>query len=175
MAPRPEPTGRERVLPEDELIVSKTDPSGVIRYANRTFCDLAGYSEEELLGAPHSIVRHPAMPRAVFAHLWSELEAGREVFAYVVNLAKDGDHYWVLAHVTPTFGDDGGLEAYHSTRRHPSETAVVVMEDLYGRMCAAERRAGPGPSGIEAGVAVLESDLAEAGLTYEQFIFSLAD
>ncbi len=67
------------------------------------FLTIAGYTEREVLGQPHSMIRHPDMPRGVFALLWETIASGSEIFAYVVNLAKNGDHYWVFAHVTPTF------------------------------------------------------------------------
>jgi len=101
-------TGVERFFDADEVIVSKTDLKGRITYANRVFQRVAGYGEAELMGAPHSIVRHPAMPRCVFKLLWDTLEAKQEIFAYVINRARNGDHYWVFAHVTPSF-DAGGL------------------------------------------------------------------
>ena len=96
-------TGVERTFGEDEIIVSKTDLTGRITYANDVFLRISGYAEAEVLGQPHSIIRHPGTPRAVFSLLWRTIESGREIFAYVVNRAKNGDHYWVLAHVTPTF------------------------------------------------------------------------
>src|SRR5580704_8741733 len=92
------PTGRERTFPEDEIIASKTDVKGVITYANRTFMEVSLYSEEELLGQPHSIVRHPDMPRCVFKLLWDTIQKGDEIFAYVKNMCKNGDFYWVFAH-----------------------------------------------------------------------------
>ena len=96
-------SGVERVLRDDEIVVSKTDTKGRITYCNDTFIRMAGYSEPELMGQPHSIVRHPAMPRCAFKLVWDTIEAGKEVFAYVINRAKNGDHYWVFAHVTPDF------------------------------------------------------------------------
>ncbi|HPV77190.1 MAG TPA: PAS domain-containing protein, partial [Gemmatimonadaceae bacterium] len=89
------PSGRERSFGEDEIIVSKTDLQGKITYANDVFIRVSGYEEDELLGAPHSIIRHPDMPRAVFKLLWDTLATGREVFAYVNNMARNGDNYWV--------------------------------------------------------------------------------
>jgi len=89
---RVQPTSRERLWGEEEIIVSKTDLKGIITYANRTFLKVSGYSEEELLGKPHSIIRHPDMPRCVFKLLWDTIEAGREILAYVKNMAKNGDH-----------------------------------------------------------------------------------
>src|ERR1700761_62065 len=95
------PTGKERLWGAEDIIVSKTNLKGIITYANLTFLQVAGYSEEEVLGKPHSIIRHPDMPRCVFKLLWDSISAGGEIFAYVLNLASNGDHYWVLAHVTP--------------------------------------------------------------------------
>ena len=94
-------TGREVRFDEEELIVSKTDAQGRITYCNDVFIRISGYTERELLGAPHSLIRHPDMPRAVFKLLWDTIASGEECFAYVVNRAKSGDHYLVRAHLTP--------------------------------------------------------------------------
>lgn len=101
-----QPTGKEVFFPEDDIIVSKTDLKGRLTYTNRIFCDISSYSEAELMGQPHSIIRHPDMPRAVFKLLWDTLAEGREIFTYVKNMARSGDHYWVLAHVTPSYDKD---------------------------------------------------------------------
>ena len=106
---RPEPTGKERTFSDDEIIVSKTDPKGRLTYVNDVFCKVGLYSEDELVGQPHSIVRHPDMPRSIFALLWERIRAGREIFAYVKNMAKNGDYYWVLAHVTPSYDGNGQI------------------------------------------------------------------
>ena len=87
------PSGMESLLGEENIIVSKTDLQGRITYANRTFLEISGYTEAELLGAPHNLIRHPEMPRCVFKYLWDTIRAGNEAFAYVVNLAKNGNHY----------------------------------------------------------------------------------
>ncbi len=92
-------TGKEVFFDRDHFIVSKTDLKGRITYVNRAFCAIAGYGEGELLGAPHSIIRHPDMPRAVFKLLWDRLAEGCEVFAQVKNLTRNGDFYRVFAHV----------------------------------------------------------------------------
>jgi PAS domain S-box-containing protein len=97
------PTQVERILADNEFIISKTDTKGKITYGNRPFNDYSGFSENELLGVQHNIVRHPDMPRAVFKLLWDEVQTGREVFAFVKNLSKDGSFYWVFANVTPSF------------------------------------------------------------------------
>ena len=102
MSHQVQPSGRETFFPASELIVSKTDLKGRITYANRLFCKVAGYREAELIGQPHSIIRHPDMPRSVFRLMWDTIEDRREIFASVKNMASNGDHYWVFAHVTPT-------------------------------------------------------------------------
>ena len=101
------PTGKERYFEKTELIVSKTDLKGRMLYVNDVFMRISGFNEKELLGQPHSMIRNPQMPRCVFKLLWDTLEAKKEIFAYVVNICKNGDHYWVLAHVTPSF--DGNI------------------------------------------------------------------
>src|SRR3546814_20818773 len=80
------------------------------------------YSERDLIDQPHSIVRHPDMPRCVFQLLWQTIAAGNEIFAYVKNIAKNGDYYWVFAHVTPSYDANGKIDSYNSTRRLPSPT-----------------------------------------------------
>ncbi|MBI1358469.1 MAG: PAS domain-containing protein [Acidobacteria bacterium] len=173
MRPTIEPTGKEQFFGEDEIIVSKTDLRGRITYANDVFMQVAGYTEKELLGEAHNIIRHPDMPRAVFQYLWDEIEAGREIFAYVVNLCKNGDHYWVFAHVTPTFDVNGNIIGYHSNRRVPDRPAVDKARDLYAALLAEENRAADWREGMKASLEMLSSQLAAAGCTYEQFVFSL--
>src|SRR3546814_15875821 len=99
---RPQTTATERSFSEHEIIVSKTDLKGRLTYVNDVFCKVGLYGEEELLGQPHSIVRHPDMTRAVFALLWPRIPEGVEIFPYVKTLAQNGHFYWVPAHVTPT-------------------------------------------------------------------------
>lgn len=87
-----QPTRHEVTFGEDEIIVSKTNPKGIILCANRTFLKVSGYTEAELLGKPHNIIRHPDMPRCVFKLLWDTIASGSEIFAYVKNMAKNGDY-----------------------------------------------------------------------------------
>jgi PAS domain S-box-containing protein len=167
------PTGVERVFGSDEIIVSKTDLTGHITYANQVFIRISGYEEEELLGAPHSIIRHPDMPRSVFKLLWDRIQSGNEIFAYVKNMAKNGDYYWVFAHVTPTFGAGGKIVGYHSNRRTAKRDAVQVAHGVYDRMLAAERGHNLKRSAMEASTAVLQSQLERLGATYDEWVWSL--
>ncbi|WP_349306955.1 PAS domain-containing protein [Cellulomonas sp. ES6] len=149
-------------------------PQGVITYANDVFVRVSGYAEREILGSPHNLIRHPAMPRAVFQLMWEVIPAGREIFAYVVNLAADGGHYWVLAHVTPSFAPDGSVVGYHSNRRWVPPATRRTVGDLYARIRAVEDAQSRTPDRIAAGRAALDAALADAGATYDEFVWSLA-
>ena len=86
-------------------------------------------------GQAHNIIRHPDMPRCVFDLLWKTIAGGEEIFAYVKNMAKNGDHYWVFAHVTPTFDAGGRIMGYHSNRRVPERGAVATLERAVSKTC----------------------------------------
>ncbi|RMI13761.1 PAS domain-containing protein [Cellulomonas triticagri] len=168
------PTGVERTFGPEEIIVSKTDPRGVITYANDVFTRVAGFTEEEILGQPHNLIRHPDMPRAVFQLMWDVIPTGQELFAYVLNLAADGGHYWVLAHVTATRGPGGSVVGYHSNRRWVPPATRRTVADLYARVLGAEQREERTKDAIAAGTAELTAALAEAGTTYDELVWSLA-
>ena len=172
-APSTTPTGVERRFGDDEIIVTKTDPKGVITYANDVFLRVSAMREADVLGQPHNLIRHPAMPRGVFDLLWETLREGREMFALVLNLAADGAHYWVLAHVTPSTGASGQLTGYHSSRRVPPPAAVAAATALYAEMLREESRHSRPAEAVRASRALLEQRLAAAGRTYEEFVWSL--
>ncbi len=167
------PTGRERTWPDSQIIVSKTDTKGIITYANKVFCDVAMYQEAELVGQNHNIIRHPDMPRCVFKLLWDTIEKGEEIFAYVVNQARNGDHYWVFAHVTPTFDDDMRIVGYHSSRRVPRRDAVKAATGLYRQLSDIERSHASPREGMAASEAALVDLLKSRGIAYDEFVLSL--
>ena len=140
MKPNITPTQHERRLGEDDFIVSKTDTSGRITYANRIFMEIAGYPESELLGVQHNIIRHPDMPRGVFRFLWDTLKAGEEFSGFVKNLCADGGYYWVFANVTPDYDLNGKLVGYYSVRRKPPQSAINTLTPIYQEMLAIERQ-----------------------------------
>ncbi|MCC6390109.1 MAG: PAS domain-containing protein [Bryobacterales bacterium] len=168
-----QPTGREQFFGENEIIVSKTDARGIITYANHTFQQVSGYTEKELLGQPHNIIRHPDMPQCVFRVLWDTIRAGKEIFAFVINQCKDGGHYWVLAHVTPTFDASGKIAGYHSNRRVPDRQAIDRIQPVYAALLAEERRHPNSELGIKAALEMLGKYLADLGMEYDEFVFSL--
>ncbi len=171
--PTTKPTGIERVFDPDEIIVSKTDTKGRITYANDVFLRVAQYSEEEVLGKPHNFIRHPDMPRCVFQFLWDTIQSGSEIFAYVLNMAKSGDHYWVFAHVTPSYDPAGRHTGYHSSRRLPDRAAVVKVRSLYAKLLAEERKHTLPRQQISASLPMLVAFLEQHRTTYEEFVFSL--
>lgn len=171
--PQITPTNREVRFGDDEIIVSKTDPKGRLTYVNRVFMSISSYREAELLGQPHNIIRHPDMPKSVFGYLWETIAAGREIFAYVKNMTKTGDHYWVLAHVTPTFGADGGIVGYHSNRRTASREALSRVEPLYASLRAEEAKYANVKDGVAAGGRILADTLASASKGYDEFVLTL--
>lgn len=172
--PTTSPTGKELHFAEHEIIVSKTDTHGVITYANDVFLRVAGYTEEEVLGQPHNFIRHPDMPRCVFALLWETVKSGKEIFAYVVNLARHGDHYWVFAHVTPSFDSEGRQIGYHSNRRTMYADALPKVQELYARLRQEEQKHKEPARAVEGGRRLLASVLASHKMDYAEFFFSLS-
>ena len=172
MRTRPTPTLVERVMREDDFIVSKTDTKGIITYGNRTFIEFAGYSSEELIGTNHNIIRHPDMPRGAFKLLWDTVSNGREFNAYVKNLSKDGGFYWVFANITPDFDEKGQIVGYFSVRRKPRASAIRTISEVYRLMCAEEHRIG-GKEGMAASIALLTKILEDKGMSYEELVFSI--
>lgn len=120
----------EEPYPDGRLIVSRTDPDGIITHVNQSFVDMSGFSEAELLGTPHHILRHPDMPPAAFKGLWDTIKAGNRWQGYVKNLRKDGRFYWVYATVIPNLRH-GKLIGYTSVRRKPSRLRIEECEALY--------------------------------------------
>ena len=162
------PTRQERVMKSKDFIISKTDTKGKLTYGNEIFMDMAMMTERELLGKPHSIIRHPDMPKIVFTLLWEHISTGNEIFAYVKNLSKDGSFYWVFANVTPSYDDKNNIIGYHSVRIKPNEKALEVIKPLYAKLLEIEKS-----QGVEASKEALNEILKEKGVSYDEFIITL--
>lgn len=163
----------EKTFPEDKIIVSRTDEKGRITYCNSIFIQISEYSEKELIDQPHSILRHPDMPRCVFKLLWDTIMNGKEIFAYVKNRCKNGEYYWVLAHVTPDIDDNGNIIGYYSNRRSPKKEIIQKVIPLYKALLDIENQAQNRAEGLQKSYDFFVSILQEKGVTYDQFIFSL--
>jgi PAS domain S-box-containing protein len=160
------------MMREGDFIASKTSAKGIITYGNPIFIEFSGYTEAELLGAQHNIVRHPDMPRAAFKLAWDTIQSGKEFFGYVKNMAKDGSYYWVFTHISPDFDQRRNIVGYTSVRRCPKREAISKVEPLYRQMLQAEQSAGARDA-IAAGTKVLLDLLNQTGMSYEELVFSL--
>lgn len=132
-------TDIETPMPDGRLIVSRTDPEGIITHVNDSFVAMSGFRTEELIGAPHYILRHPDMPAVAFKGLWDTLAEGKKWHGYVKNLRKDGGCYWVYATVIPNVRN-GQVVGYTSVRRKPSRNKVNEAAELYKSLIEAERQ-----------------------------------
>ncbi len=132
-------TDIETAFPEGTLIVSRTDTAGKITHCNKSFCDIAGYTKEELIGEYHSILRHPDMPAVAFKGLWDTIQQGKHWHGYVKNLRKDGGFYWVFATVIPNVRE-GKIVGYTSVRRKPSRTKIDECTTLYKKLLSEEKK-----------------------------------
>jgi len=164
-APRPRADAKEIRLDPKRYIVSKTDVSGKIVYANQYFSEISGYSEEELVGSPHNIVRHPDMPKAIFYLMWQRLRKGHNIMAVVKNLTKNGDYYWVTTDFEIKKGRMGKVRHYIAFRQAAPKHVVKSIEPLYARLRKIEEE-----DGMRASILYLESFLAQKGMGYDQFI-----
>ncbi|MCK5820052.1 MAG: PAS domain-containing protein [Psychromonas sp.] len=131
-------TGKDISCDPQRVIVSKTDLRGNIIYANDVFINISGYCESELLNVNHNIIRHPLMARGIFRFMWEQLKKDNEFFAFVVNQCKNGDHYWVFAHVTSTKDIHDNINGYYSVRRMMPEKLKPTITALYEKIRATE-------------------------------------
>ena len=160
----------EKVMNDDDFIVSKTDTKGFITYCNQIFIDMCMYSQDELIGANHNLIRHPDMPRIAFKLLWNLIQQKKEFFGFVKNLRKDGGYYWVFANITASVDSNGNIVGYYSVRRKPSRKGIEAVIPLYKQLVNAEQRGG-----IAASEALLMDFLKKNDTTYEELVTSLQD
>ncbi len=119
---------------EGSVLISQTDEQGIITYANKKFCEVSGYNVDELVGSPHNLIRHPFMPKKVFAKMWHTLASGQVWNGLVKNLRKDGLYYWVETEILPIKDDTGKITGYISVRKNSSRKNIIEIEDLYKKM-----------------------------------------
>jgi len=162
------PTNNETVLKDGEFIVSKTDLKSRITYGNEYFISISGWSEEELLGKPHNILRHPDMPQCAFKILYELIEGGEEFFGFVKNLKKDGGYYWVFANITPSFDVNGNIVGYYSVRRKPRDGFKRIIEPLYTSLLELEQK-----DGMNASYQAVQKLLKEKNLTFNELTLGI--
>jgi len=162
----PEPIHHEINLDPKRYIVSKTDPKGIIEYGNDYFVEISGYSEAELIGQPHSIIRHPDMPKIVFKMMWDRINKAQNIMAVVKNLAKDGSYYWVVTEFEPKVDPITNKIISHTAfRKAAPKKAVEAIEPLYAKLLEIESTGG-----MQASEKYLRGLLEEKNMTYDEFI-----
>ena len=161
-------TGAEKVLNENDFIVSKTDTKGNIIYCNEIFAKMAGYSFEQLIGANHNLIRHPDMPKVAFKVLWDRIQSKKEFFGLVKNLCADGGYYWVYAYFTPDLDTNGNIIGYTSVRRKPPQSAINQIIPIYKTLLDAERSGG-----TESSMKILNELLDKYDFEYNEFVINL--
>ncbi len=135
---KPDPLDEE-VLFEGGVMITETDRSGIITYANRKFREMTGYTKEELIGSPHSVNRHPDMPKAAFAQMWETIKRGEMWEGYVKNLRKDGKYYWVIVWIKPKLDENGTIVGYIAGRKVPDRHQIKTVSLKYMEMLEKER------------------------------------
>ncbi len=165
----PEPIANEIKLNPKRYIVSKTDPKGVIEYGNDYFVEISGYSEGELMGQPHSIIRHPDMPKIVFKMVWDRINKAQNIIAIVKNLAKDGNFYWIVtefeAKVDPITNN---IISHTAFKKAAPKNAVKIIEPVYTKLLEIEEKGE-----IEASEKYFRGFLEDKGMTYDEYIDSV--
>ncbi len=116
------------------VMITETDTKGRITYVNRKFVNMSAYSKDELLGSPHSIMRHPDMPKCLFKNMWESLKKDQIWKGYVKNLRKDGAYYWVIVYVEPKFNENGEIVGYIAARKVPGEQTIEEIKSKYGEL-----------------------------------------
>lgn len=166
--PKVTPIEKEVVLQEEDFIVSKTDLKSRILYGNKIFIEISGYDENELLGQPHNILRHPDMPRCAFKILYDHIQNGKEWFGFVKNLRKDGGYYWVYANISPTFDTNDNIIEYYSVRRKPSPGFKELIEPLYKHLKSIEES-----EGMEASLKAVEELLQKHSMSFNELMIKI--
>jgi len=159
----------EKQFEPNDLIISRTDTRGTITYCNNIFAKMSGWTKEQLLGSNHNLIRHPDMPQVAYKLVWDSIKAKNEFYAYVKNLCKNGEFYWVFAYITADLDEAGEIAGYTSYRRFAPKLAVETMSPIYKLLLAAEKEGG-----IEASENLLIQYLEKKGFSsYDQFIVDL--
>lgn len=128
----------EEIFFDGRSLISETDTKGIITFVNRKFSEMSGYSKEEVIGQPHSILRHPDMPKAAFEGMWKIIQEGKVWEGYVKNLRKDGKFYWVIVNIVPKKDASGEVIGYIASRKVPERIRIQSIEQQYKQMIEEE-------------------------------------
>ncbi len=166
---RPEPIDEAISLDSKRYIVSKTDSRGVIEYGNDYFVEISGYKESELIGQPHSMIRHPDMPKIIFKLMWERIQSGESIFAVIKNLAKDGRYYWVITEFDSKVDPlTNKIVKYTAFRKAAPQSVIDAITPLYAKLVEIEAQ-----SGVEGSEKYIVGYLEDQGKSYDEFINEL--
>lgn len=162
----PTPINEQIKLDKYKYILSRTNEKGIIEFGNDYFYEISGYSAKEMIGQPHSMIRHPDMPKVIFKLMWERLQQGKNIFAVVKNMAKDGRFYWVTTKFEIKKNPmDNTITGYMAYRQAAKPQAVSTMAKLYEELLNIEKS-----SGVEASEKYLIAYLESKRMTYDEFI-----
>ena len=130
----------EEFVYEGSVIISQTDLKGIITYANKAFCTVSAYKQDELIGASHNLIRHPDMPKEAFFKMWETVKGGQSWNGIVKNLRKDGLYYWVETEVLPVKNEENEITGYIAARRTAAEKNVKETKEIYAKMLEQESK-----------------------------------
>jgi len=163
---KPTPVNEAVKLDKHKYIMSRTDTKGTIEFGNDYFFEISGYTPNELIGQPHNSIRHPDMPKVIFKIMWDRLKQGKNIFAVVKNLAKDGRYYWVTTKFEiKKHPVDNSIVGYMAFRQAASPQAIETMSKLYGELLEIEKSGG-----IEASEKYLIGYLDSKRMTYDEYV-----
>lgn len=155
-------------LDPNQYIVSKTDTKGIITYVNDYFMKISGYTQSEMVGKPHNIIRDPAMPKVIFKLLWKKISSGKDIHAVIKNRAKNGKHYWVFTAFDIHYDADKNIDGYTAYRRGVNSRTIKKISKLYGKLLELEKH-----EGIKASEKYLKKFLEKRDMNYDQYVWSL--
>lgn len=167
------PTGIEIMIPENALMVSKSDNTGKIIYCNDQLPKFSGFEKKELIAQTYSIFANPSMPRCIYQLLWNKISSGKDIIVYLNNLCKNGDNFWVRSHIRPVFDNNKNIRGYHSNNIQADKNLLPKIKNLYEKLLLIEKEISGKDEAINASKQYLENFLKEKGVSYEEFVYTL--
>jgi len=162
------PSGNEIKISPRDILVTRTDHQGVINYCNDTFLEVTGYTEREVIGANHNIVRHPDMPKVIFHLMWKSIKKRKNITSVLKNIAKNGNHYWVITDFKTDEDFSGSIKNHTAYRRAIPKNLIETIEPLYQTLLKIEQE-----QDMDASIKYLNRYLADRDMDYNQFIENL--
>jgi len=159
---------KEIIINKNDILITRTDHSGIINYANDTFLRVAGFSEDEVINKPHNIIRHPNMPKVIFYLMWKSIKKRNNFIAIVKNYTKNGDYYWVTTDFRYEEDFSGAIKNYTAFRRAIKSENIEIVEKLYNTLVNIEKN-----TGMKASIKYLNRYLKDRDMDYNEYIANI--